>query len=185
MKLWFTNKRGKVELNKKTINGLRVCSCIFRLLIQMCGSLPHWCEVGSMRTVTVLNSHNEVVTGAMLVVCGGRRVRTRSSNGWGISGVHSERAVFQFGLLQAIYLAVLTPTEACQRVCLWQLSRKPSRKSKCYVSIDAWTGQQHNAESDIVSTNVLGARLLFLPHWNQEPRLPSLFVNNSRHSLSF
>jgi len=25
------------------------------------------------------------------------------------------------------YLVVLTPTEACQQVCLWQLSLKPSR----------------------------------------------------------
>jgi len=32
MKLWFTNKHGKVVLNEKTINSLRVCSRIFRLL---------------------------------------------------------------------------------------------------------------------------------------------------------
>ena len=32
MKLWLTNKHGKVVLNQKTINGLRVCSCIFRQL---------------------------------------------------------------------------------------------------------------------------------------------------------
>ena len=41
MKLWFTNKCGKVVLNEKTINGLRVCSRIFSLLIQVWGSLPH------------------------------------------------------------------------------------------------------------------------------------------------
>ena len=32
MKLWFTNKHGKVVLNKKTINGLCVCLRISRLL---------------------------------------------------------------------------------------------------------------------------------------------------------
>ena len=30
-----TNKRDKVVLNEKMINGLRVCSCIFCLLIQV------------------------------------------------------------------------------------------------------------------------------------------------------
>ena len=41
LKLWFTNNCEKVVLNEKTINGLRVCSQIFHLLIQVCGSLPH------------------------------------------------------------------------------------------------------------------------------------------------
>ena len=40
-----------------------------------------------------------------------------------------------------------------------------------------------------VSTNVLGTRLLFSPHWNKELRLPSLSVarncDNSRDLFSF
>ena len=35
--------------------------------------------------------------------------------------------------IRSSYLAVLTPSEACQWVCLWRLSLKPSRKLKCYV----------------------------------------------------
>ena len=39
------------SVEKKTINGLCVCLRIFHLLIQVCGSLPHWCEVGAMWTI--------------------------------------------------------------------------------------------------------------------------------------
>ena len=40
MKLWSTNKHGKVVLNEKTINGLHgVCSCIVCLLKHVCSSL--------------------------------------------------------------------------------------------------------------------------------------------------
>ena len=50
-------------------------------------------------------------------------------------------------------LAVLTPIEACHThthayvVCLWQLSVKTSRKSKCYVSTDTQIRWWHKAES--------------------------------------
>ena len=54
------------------------------------------------------------------------------------------------------YLAVLTPTKARHRVCLWRLSLKPSRKLKCYVSTDARTGRRN------ISTNVLGTFLATL-----------------------
>ena len=56
VKLRFTNKRRKVVLNEKTINCLRICWRIFRLLIQVCGRLPHRCEVGAMLTIKVQNS---------------------------------------------------------------------------------------------------------------------------------
>ena len=39
MKLWFTNKHGKLVLNEKTVNCLYICWSIF--LIQVCGTLPH------------------------------------------------------------------------------------------------------------------------------------------------
>ena len=66
------------------------------------------------------------------------------------------------------YLAAQTPTEACQRVCLDGYCSSHPGKSKHYVSTDAWNGQEA-----IVATNVLtlGTRLLFLSHWNKEPRL--------------
>ena len=41
MKLWFVNKCVKVVLNEKTINGLRVCPRLFRLLLHVCSSLSH------------------------------------------------------------------------------------------------------------------------------------------------
>ena len=75
------------------------------------------------------------------------------------------------------YLYVLTATEVCQRVCLQRLSLKPFRKSKCYVSTDAQTKRRCKPRAEvIVSTNVLGMRLLFSPHWNKELRLPSLSI---------
>ena len=45
---------------------------------------------------------------------------------------------------------------------LWRLLLKPS-----YTSTDQWTGWQHKAKNESnCSTNVLGSRLLFLPHCN-------------------
>ena len=64
------------------------------------------------------------------------------------------------------------------------VSLKPSSKSKSYVAqtheFGSRTGQLRKAKG-IVSTNVLSTRLVFSLHWNKEPRLPSLSVNNSRH----
>ena len=45
------------------------------------------------------------------------------------------------------FLAILTSIETYKRVCLWQLLLKPSRNSKCYISTDTRTGQQHKAEN--------------------------------------
>ena len=60
------------------------------------------------------------------------------------------------------------------------------RSLRCYINTEAWTRQRHKAESGtIVSTNVLGTRLLFSPYWNEKLKLPSLYINNSRHLLSF
>ena len=49
--------------------------------------------------------------------------------------------------LSSNYLAILIPTETCQRVCLRRLSLKQSRKSKYYVSTDARSGRWCKAES--------------------------------------
>ena len=49
----------------------------------------------------------------------------------------------------------------------------------------AQTAARPRAEA-IVITNVLSTKLLsFSLHWNKELKLPSLFVKDSRHSLSF
>ena len=53
----------------------------------------------------------------------------------------------RFNLAPSNYLSILTATEACQWVCLRRLSLKSSRKSKCYVSIDAQTERRCKAES--------------------------------------
>ena len=47
------------------------------------------------------------------------------------------------------------------------------------------TNQSAAKAKSVVSMNVLGTRILSSPHWSKELRLPSLFVNNCRHSLSF
>ena len=52
-----------------------------------------------------------------------------------------------------------------------------SRKSKCYVSTDTWTRCSTRPRVEaIVTTNVLGMRVLSLPHWNKELKLPSLLL---------
>ena len=63
----------------ETINTLRVCSHIFRLLIQVCSSPPHWCQNRChVKTIKVLNS---LLSGysATLAIRGGRTVRVGSS----------------------------------------------------------------------------------------------------------
>ena len=47
------------------------------------------------------------------------------------------------------------------------------------------TNQSAAKAKSIVSMNILGTRLLSSPHWSKELRLPYLFVNSCRHSLSF
>ena len=80
MKLWFTNKNkhGKVVLNEKTINGLCVCSRIFRLLKQVCGSLPSLMLSRVLcKLFKQLNIAFKAVTGA--VATGSLTARVRSS----------------------------------------------------------------------------------------------------------
>ena len=76
----------------------------------------------------------------------------------------------------------ITVTGACQRVSLYSYR---SSHSGNRTATQAQTHEPHDrvrlrAEA-IVSTNFLGTRLLFSPHWNKELRLPSLSVSNSRH----
>ena len=67
------------------------------------------------------------------------------------------------------------------------VSLKPSRKSKCYVSTDAQTGQRSKAESR--SNHFYkrpGYEATFLPTAEQRADIAiSISVNNSRHSFSF
>ena len=72
------------------------------------------------------------------------------------------------------------PMEACQQLCLWQLSLKPSMKSMCYVNTDARTRQQCKAESGSNHfSEPPGYEATFLPHWNKKLRLPSLSLSLS------
>ena len=66
MKLWFTNKHGKVVLNAKTINGLLVCSHIFRLLKQVFVKMQRLMLIANGSTLM-----NDVF---------GERVRSKSTN---------------------------------------------------------------------------------------------------------
>ena len=47
------------------------------------------------------------------------------------------------------------------------------------------TAAEGRERKQTFTTNVLGTRVLFSLHWNKELNLPSLFVSDSRHLLSF
>jgi len=85
--------------------------------------------------------------------------------------------------LRPIHTFIQAPTEVCQWVCLWWLSRSyPENRNASYIRKHRRTNKTAEA---IVTTNALGTRLHFSPYWNKGLKLPSLFVNDSRHLLSF
>ena len=78
---------------------------------------------------------------------------------------------FQFVLCGAIWPLM----EACQQLCLWRLSLKPSMKLMCYVQTDARTRQRCKAESGSNHfSEPPGYEATFPPRWNKKLRLPSL-----------